>query len=47
MSIFRRIFCFIFRHDMVSVGNIDNGYSMFGEYHCLRCGKIYSWQYDK
>lgn len=42
-----RIYCWLFKHDMVEEGKYDNGQSLFGAYECLRCGLKHQWQYDK
>lgn len=41
-----KIYCWLFKHDTVATGEHENHHSKFGDYLCLRCGKILSWQYD-
>lgn len=47
MKILAKVFCFLFRHDMIAEGNFDNGQSQFGAYRCLRCDRTHMWQYDR
>ena len=42
----KRVFCFIFRHDLVKEGEHFNGQSYYGANVCMRCGFRHNWQYD-
>ena len=41
-----KMYCWLFKHDMVSLFSIDNGRSKYGTFKCLRCDKEEHWQYD-
>jgi len=41
-----KIFCWLFGHDFITEGKMDNGRSQWGAHRCMRCGFNHLWQYD-
>jgi len=41
-----KLLCFIFGHKYIKRAEKDNGYSLYGDMLCRRCGHVHNWQYD-
>jgi len=43
----KKLYCFLFGHDMIKETEIDNTHSVFGDFVCMRCGKRHGYQWDR
>lgn len=46
MKKIKKLFCFLFGHDMLQVCFHDNGRSKFWRFECQRCGHHHDSQWD-